>query len=90
MKIPYDLKFVFRGFSPKRMAYLLVCISALLIPFHWRSDYQGDTYLSEVAAGAMVVAIALGYCAPKTERHRFRPFVIGFVVLVIHSLLQKL
>ena len=28
------------------MAYLLIGISALLIPFHWRADYQGDAYLA--------------------------------------------
>jgi hypothetical protein len=90
MKIPYDLKFVVRGFSAKRMAYLLVGISALLIPLHWRSDWQGDTYLSEVAAGATVAALALGFCSPKTDRHRFWPFAVGVAVLVIHSLLQKM
>ena len=90
MKIPCDVRFVVRGFSAKRMAYLLVGISALLIPFHWRSDYQGDAYLADAAAVAMLIALALGFCTPRTDRHRFWPFAIGFAVLVIHSLLQKL
>jgi lipopolysaccharide export LptBFGC system permease protein LptF len=72
------------------MAYLLVGVSALLIPFHWRSDYQGDYYLALVAAAAMVIVLVLGFCTPRTDRQRFWPFVLGFAFLVIHSLLQKL
>jgi hypothetical protein len=90
MKIQDDLRFVVRGFSAKRMAYLLVGISALLIPFHWRSDYQGDYYLAGVAFAAMVAALVLGFCTPQTDRHRLWPFALGFAVLFIHSLLQKL
>lgn len=90
MKFPYDLRFKVRGFSAKRMAYLLVSISAFLIPFHWRADYHGDTYLAAIALAAMVVALALGFYIPRTDRHRFLPFVLGFAFLVIHSLLQKL
>ena len=90
MKFPHDLKFTVRGFSAKRMAYLLVGISALLIPFHWRADYQGDAYLAGVALAAMLVALAFGFYSPRTDRHRFLPFVLGFAVLVVHSLLQKL
>jgi hypothetical protein len=72
------------------MAWLLVLISALLVPFHSRADYQGDEYLAAVALAAMLAALALGFCTPRSARHRFRPFEFGFVVLVIHSLLQKL
>jgi len=46
MKLSHNLRFTVRGFSAKRMAYLLIGISALLIPFHWRADYQGDAYLA--------------------------------------------
>ena len=90
MKLPKDLQFAFRGFSAKRMAYLLVLISALLIPFHWRADYMGDSYLALVGLAAMVAALALGFYTPRTDRNRFLPFVIGFASFVLHSLLQKL
>ena len=90
MKAPYDLRFTVRGFSAKRMAYLLVVISGLLIPFHSRADYQGDEYLAAVALAAMLAALALGFYTLRSDRHRFRPFVLGFAFLVIHSLLQKL
>jgi hypothetical protein len=90
MKFPRDLKFTVRGFSAKRMAYLLVGISALLIPLHWRADYRGDAYLATVALAATVAALAVGFYTPRTDRHRFLPFVLGFAVLVVHSLLQTL
>jgi len=90
MKAPYDLRFTVRGFSAKRMAYLLVVISGLLIPFHSRADYQGDEYHAAVALAAMLAALALGFYTPRSDRHRFRPFLLGFVFLVLHSLLRKL
>ncbi len=90
MKAPHALRFTLRGFSAKRMAWLLVLISGFLIPFHGRADYQGDAYLAGVALAAMLAALALGLCTPRSDRHRFRPFAFGFGVLVIHSLMQKL
>jgi hypothetical protein len=90
MKMPRDLSFTVRGFSTRRMAWLLVTISAFLIPFHWRADYRGDVYLAGAALAAMLAALALGLCAPRTDRHRLWPFALGFAVLVIHSFLQKL
>jgi len=90
MKLSHNLRFTVRGFSAKRMAYLLIGISALLVPFHWRADYQGDAYLAAVALAAMVIALALGFYTPATDRRRFLPFLVGFALLVIHGLLQKL
>jgi hypothetical protein len=90
MKFPNDLKCTLRGFSAKRTAYLLVIISALLIPLHWRADYQGDTYLVAVAFAVMLVALAAGFITSRVDRHRFLPFTLGFWILVFHSLLAKL
>jgi len=90
MKFPCDFGFALRGFSAKRMAWLLVMISALLIPLHGCADYQGDAYLAGVALVAMLAALTLGWCTPRTDRRRFWPFALGFTVLAIHSLLQKL
>jgi hypothetical protein len=50
VKLPHDLRFTFSGFSAKRMAYLLVAISALLVPLHWHADYRGDEYLSSAGS----------------------------------------
>jgi len=82
--------FSIRGFSSKRMAWLLVVISALLVPLHSRSDYQGDEYICYVAAGAMLAALVLGFCVRKTDRERLLPFAFGLLLLVVHSLLCKL
>jgi len=72
MKVPHDLRFTVRGFSAKRMAYVLVSISALLIPFHERADGQGSVYLLEVAFAAMLVALAFSFYSPRTARQGLR------------------
>jgi len=84
------MRFSIRGFSPKRMAYLLIFISALLLPFHSVADYRGDEYLSGVAFGLILAAFILGFYVPRKDKYRFMPSALGFVILVVHSLLQKL
>jgi hypothetical protein len=90
MRSSGHLRFSVRGFSAKRMAYLLVAISALLIPFHSRADYRGDEYLAGIAFACMIVALILGLFVPRSDRHRFMPFLLGFIVFMIHGLFQKL
>jgi hypothetical protein len=87
MSFPTDLRFTVRGFSAKRMAYLLVGISALLIPLHWCANSQGDVYLGEVAFAAMAVTMVFGLYTPRSDAHRFLPFVLSFALLVVHGLL---
>lgn len=78
------------GFSAKRMAYILVGISALLLPFHARADHRGDFYLSCAAFALMVAALVLGLFTPRGTSRRFMPYILGFVVFIVHGLLQKL
>jgi len=40
--------FTIRGFSARRLAYLLSFISTLLVPLHWRADWQGDGYRTSI------------------------------------------
>ena len=79
-----------RGFSAKRMAYLLSCLSTALLPFHAVSDYRGDEYLTFVALAFTVAALFLGYRLPKTDSRRFYPFTLGLIVSLVHFFSCKL
>lgn len=83
-------KFSLRGFSPKRFAYLLDCISCGLLFLHSAADWQGDEYLAEVAAGIAVVNLVLGTLSSTTDKGRYSPFIIALILLIFRSLLQKL
>jgi hypothetical protein len=90
MRFIEHIRFSAHGFSPKRMAYLLISVSAVLIAFHSVADYRGDEYLTAVAFALMVAAFVLGFFVPRSDRRRFEPAMLGFVLLVIHMFLQKL
>ena len=82
-------RFSARGFSVKRMAYLLTGVSALLVPLHWWADWQGDGYLAGVAFLLMLAALILGFFVPKIDKDRFLPFALGVVVFILHGMLMK-
>ena len=90
MRTSEHLKFAVRGFSPKRMAYMLVLISAGFWPFHFRADWRGDEYLSLLALVCMMAAFVLGYFVPRSDKKRFLPAVLGLFVLMIHWFSCKL
>lgn len=83
-------RFSVQGFSPKRMAYLLVMLSALLTPIHWWVDFRGDGYLAMVTLACFLCSLFLGFFIPKTDKFRFLPASLGVVVFLTHSLLCKM
>jgi hypothetical protein len=84
------IKVSFRGFSPKLVAYCFVVISALLLMFHAWTGYRGDEYLTVGSLVLMLTAFILGFCIPRSDKRRFQPAQLAFVVLIIHLFLQKL
>ena len=84
------LKFSIRGCSPKRMAFLLVIMSALIWPLHFRADWRGDEYLAEVAFGLLIATFVLGLLIPRTDKRRLLPSLLAFLVFILHSLVCKL
>jgi hypothetical protein len=90
MRFMQHLRVSIRGFSAKRTAYLLVAISALLLPLHAKADGLGDEYLAGIAFACIMIALLLGLFIPQTDRRRFLPFLLCFIVFLLHSLLQKL
>ncbi|MDR3458504.1 MAG: hypothetical protein P4N60_13720 [Verrucomicrobiae bacterium] len=90
MRLIEHIRFSSHGFSPKRTAYVLVLISAVLLGFHSIADYRGDEYLTAVAFVLMLAAFVLGFYVSRSDKRRFEPAMLGFVVLVIHMFFQKL
>jgi len=84
MRNSEHFRFAVRGFSAKRMAYLLTVISVILLPLHAVADYRGDEYLTLVALVFTTAALLLGYRVPKTDPRRFYPFTLGLIVCLIH------
>lgn len=78
MNLLHDMKFSVRGFSPKRMAYLLVGISAVLLPFHAVS----------VALLILFPVLVLGLFTPRSDRHRFLPQLLGLALFVIYIVIE--
>ena len=81
--------FTIRGFSARRLAYLLSFISTLLVPLHWRADWQGDGYLAGIALLFTLITLALCFLSPRTVECRFLPFALGVFVFAIHSSLCR-
>ncbi len=90
MKESEHFRFSVRGFSAKRMAYLLSVISAFLLPFHAVADYRGDEYLTFVSLAFTVAALFLGSRLPETDSRRFYPFTLGLIVSLVHFFSCKL
>ncbi len=72
------------------MAYLLVFINALSLPLHEFTNYIGDEHLSAAAMAFTLTAIVLGFFIPRIDKNRFVPAVLNFLLLICHTLLQKL
>ena len=84
-------KLSFAGFSPKRVSYALLLISALLLPLHaLTKDYRGDEVLGTAGVLLMGVIFLLCWFIPRTDKNRFVPFVLSFFAVFGHMLLQKL
>jgi len=86
MHISQHLKFSVRGFSPKRMGYLLDLVSLGFVPVHLSASCEQSGGITGFAFFEMLAVLALCLFTPRSDNHRFLPFVLGFFVFVLHSL----
>jgi len=86
MSITEHLKFSVRGFSPKRMAYLLDLMSVGFLPVHTFVSCEQSGGIAGFAFIDLLAVLVLCLFAPRSDSHRFSPFVLGFFILVFHSL----
>ena len=83
MNASEHLRFSVRGFSANRMAYLLDGIGLALWPLYGRADSLGSTYVVEVALAIVIVVLLLCLFTPRPVRHRWLPFLIGFIIFCV-------
>ena len=75
------------GFSMNRFAYCLDTVSLLLLALYPFADtYFGNRTIMGVAFVITIVVLLLCLLTQRTVRNRWLPFLIAFVLLVIHGL----
>lgn len=85
-EIPEYLKFSVRGFSPLRTGYMLNWICLGLVPIHTQVNCEQSVIMGGLAFINLLAVLALCLLTPRIEHKRFKPFVFGFFVLMIHNL----
>ncbi|MEW6302251.1 MAG: hypothetical protein AB1705_02195 [Verrucomicrobiota bacterium] len=87
MSVHPDLQFRMRGFSPRRMAYMLCMVALGFIPVHARVSCAESVGITGFAFVNVFVAFALCAFAPRAVPDRFAPGKLAFVVFAVHTLL---
>lgn len=78
-------KFSVRGFSPKRMGYLLDVVSAGFIPVHMYVSCEQSSGILGFAFLEMLGVLILCLFTRRSEKDRFGPFVFGFILFLVHT-----
>jgi hypothetical protein len=86
MEINEHLKFSLRGFSPKRMGYLLDLVSMGFVPVHMHVSCEQSGGIAAFAFFDMLTVLAFCLFTPRSTPRRFGPFALGLAVLVLHNL----
>ncbi len=81
------LKASVRDFSMNRFAYSLDVISLLLLAVHPLADtHFGKKRIMGVAFVLAIMVLLMCLLTPSTVRNRWLPFLIAFILLLIHGL----
>ena len=87
MKTNDQAKFSVRGFSLNRFAYCLDAVCLLLLPlYHYSDRIFGDQMIAGVGWLLTIVVLLLCLLTPRSVRYRWLPFLIGFIIMLIHGL----
>jgi hypothetical protein len=81
--------FTIRGFSVRRLAFILTFFCVLLVPLHWWADWRGDEYVTGVSLLFTLITLPLCFFSPRTGGGRFLPFALGVIIFMLHSMLCK-
>jgi hypothetical protein len=85
------VRFSVRGFSAKRMAYLLNGVQLwLLVLVNLDAYYDAGGGIGIISLTLMLANLVLGFFCPRNDKGRFFPFALGFAILIMTSLLTPL
>ena len=86
-----DLKFSVSGFSPKRMAWLLVATDLGFLPVQVSTEsWRVNSALSDFAIVVAVSCFLLGIITSKKEKGRFNPALWASILAIVQYFLQIL
>jgi hypothetical protein len=81
------LKFSFRGFSAKRLAYLLVGVQLWLFYLIFQDAYyEACGGIVGVSLALMFASLLLGSSCPRNDKGRFFPFAMAFLIWTMTAL----
>lgn len=86
MGILEDFKFSVRGFSPKRMGYLLNLVSLGFVPVHAHVSCEQSGTIAGFALLLMLATLVLCLFTPRSDPHRYRRFSLGLFIFLLHSM----
>ncbi|MGN6552303.1 MAG: hypothetical protein ACTHLW_01015 [Verrucomicrobiota bacterium] len=86
MNIPEHLKFTTRGFSGKRVGYILSLVSFALVPSHFYISCQTSGAVAGIAFVIFGVTIIFSLVNPQGTPHRLHPVALAFIALAGHTL----
>lgn len=87
----YDLKFSVRGFSAKRLAYLLNGVQLWLFVAVNMEAYYDEC--DGIVVGSLILVLAnliLGFFCPRNDKSRFLPFALALLVFIMINLFMPL
>jgi len=87
MQISQHLKFSVRGFSPKRMGYLLDLVNLGFVPVHFGASCEQSEGIAISALVNVLAVFVLCWFTPRSDRHRFLPLALGLAIFLPHMLL---
>jgi len=85
------LRFSVRGFSPKRVAYLLNGVQLwLMYLVTTEAHYDAGAGIGCVSASVVAVNLLLGFVCPRNDPRRFFPCAIALLILIMTDMLTPL
>lgn len=75
-----------RHFSLNRLAYYIDAVSLLLLALYWFADtIFGSRMIGGVALCLTILVLLLCLLTQPTVRNRWLPFLLAFILLMIHG-----
>ena len=87
MYISQDFKFSIKGFSAKRMAYLLDLVSLGFIYVHFSGSCEESEGISLFGLVDVLAVFVLCRFTPRSDPHRLLPLGFGLPIFLAHMLL---
>ena len=86
MSILNELKFTLRGFSPRRVAYVLSVGGFGLAPLHTHVSCEMSGALCGMSMCVVAFATLLCFIAPRATANRFAPVAIALLAFFANTL----